>query len=80
MIPPEPHYVYSNRSYWYPQATVTDYATAQAAHHACRQDFDVVASGTPQGRRRRPGRSRPASARASCSSSTRSGRRAISRA
>ncbi|MBZ5560468.1 MAG: hypothetical protein LAO77_24705 [Acidobacteriia bacterium] len=24
----EPSYLYSNRSYWYPQATVTDYATA----------------------------------------------------
>ena len=27
-LQPEPRYIYSNRSYWYPQATVADYATA----------------------------------------------------
>ncbi|HSL22580.1 MAG TPA: M1 family aminopeptidase [Vicinamibacterales bacterium] len=25
---PEPRYIYSNRAYWYPQSSVTDYATA----------------------------------------------------
>ena len=29
MLPPEPRYLYSNRSYWYPQSIVTDYATAR---------------------------------------------------
>jgi Peptidase family M1 domain len=28
VIPPEPRILYTNRSYWYPQSTVTDYATA----------------------------------------------------
>ncbi|MBI1874580.1 MAG: hypothetical protein HYS05_11960 [Acidobacteria bacterium] len=28
VLPPEPSYIYSNRSYWYPQSPVTDYATA----------------------------------------------------
>ena len=27
-VPPEPHWLFSNRSYWYPQGQVTDYATA----------------------------------------------------
>ena len=30
---PERSFLYSNRSYWYPQATVTDYATASLRHH-----------------------------------------------
>ena len=29
VIAPEPSYLYSNRSYWYPQSTVSDYATAR---------------------------------------------------
>ena len=28
-IPLEPRYIYSNNSYWYPQSTVTDYASAR---------------------------------------------------
>lgn len=28
IVPPEPNFLYSNRSYWYAQSTVTDYATA----------------------------------------------------
>jgi hypothetical protein len=45
-IPPEPHWLFSNRSYWYPQAQVTDYATSNVrvtipATHA------AVASGVP---------------------------------
>src|SRR5262249_27237328 len=28
-VPIEPRFLYSNRTYWYPQSTVTDYATAK---------------------------------------------------
>ena len=42
----EPRYVYSNRSYWYPQSTVTDYATA-TLQLTVPADFNVVASGDP---------------------------------
>ena len=42
----EPRYVYSNRSYWYPQSTVTDYATA-TLQLTVPADFRVVASGDP---------------------------------
>jgi len=48
VIPPEAQWIYSNRSYWYPQSTVTDYATA-TVRLTVPDDFDVVASGTPQG-------------------------------
>jgi hypothetical protein len=44
----EPQWVYSNRSYWHPQSTVTDYATARI-RIIVPPDFDVVASGTPVG-------------------------------
>jgi len=44
----EPQWVYSNRSYWYPQNTVTDYATGRL-RIIVPADFDVVASGTPAG-------------------------------
>ena len=47
-MPLEAHYVYSNRSYWYPQATVTDFATAVLTI-VVPPEFDVVASGTPRG-------------------------------
>ena len=47
-IPAEPQYVYSNRSYWYPQSTVTDYATAHL-RVAVPPEFDVVATGMPAG-------------------------------
>ena len=40
----EPRYVYSNRSYWYPQSIVTDYATA-TLQLTVPADFSVVASG-----------------------------------
>ncbi len=48
IIPIEPRFLYSNRSYWYPQATVTDYATAKV-RITVPNDFDVVASGDPAG-------------------------------
>ncbi len=47
-IPVEPHYIYSNRSYWYPQSTVTDYATA-TLRVSVPPDLDVVATGTRTG-------------------------------
>jgi hypothetical protein len=47
-IPPEAQYTYSNRSYWYPQAPVTDYATAKMTL-TVPGDVDVVASGVQQG-------------------------------
>jgi hypothetical protein len=48
MTPAEPQWAYSNRSYWYPQGQVTDYATAKLTI-TVPGDLDVVASGTPQG-------------------------------
>jgi Peptidase family M1 domain len=48
VIPIEPQYVYSNRSYWYPQAQVTDYATAHL-RISVPAEFDVVATGTQAG-------------------------------
>jgi hypothetical protein len=41
---PERSFLYSNRSYWYPQATVTDYATA-SLRITVPQNVDCVASG-----------------------------------
>ena len=43
-IPLEPRYIYSNRSYWYPQGSVTDFATARM-RLTVPAEFDVVASG-----------------------------------
>ncbi|HEY7054936.1 MAG TPA: M1 family aminopeptidase, partial [Vicinamibacterales bacterium] len=45
VMPTEPKYVYSNRSYWYPQSTVTDYATAVLTV-VVPPEYDVVASGS----------------------------------
>ena len=45
-IPLEPHYIYSNRSYWYPQSVVTDYAPARL-RITVPTDFDVIATGAP---------------------------------
>jgi len=42
---PERSFLYSNRSYWYPQATVTDYATA-SLRITVPAAFECVASGT----------------------------------
>ncbi len=44
-IPPEPNYAYSNNSYWYPQSTVTDYATARI-RVSVPSDFQAVSTGT----------------------------------
>ena len=48
VIPPEPQWAYSNRSYWYPQAPVTDYATATMTL-TVPAEYSVVASGTAEG-------------------------------
>jgi hypothetical protein len=40
----EPRYIYSNRSYWYPQALNTDYATA-TMNLSVPEGWNVVASG-----------------------------------
>ncbi len=45
-IPLQPRYLYSNRSYWYPQATVTDYATA-TIRVSVPTDYDAIATGQP---------------------------------
>ena len=44
LIAPEPSYLYSNRSYWYPQSSVTDFATARL-RITVPQQYDCVASG-----------------------------------
>ncbi len=43
-IPPERHWVYSNGVYWYPQGTVSDYATA-TLRITLPDGFECVASG-----------------------------------
>jgi len=45
MIPPEPNYSYSVNSFWYPQSTVTDYATSRI-RVTVPQEFQAVSSGT----------------------------------
>lgn len=44
-VEPEPRFLYSNHVYWYPQAPVTDYATA-AIHLKVPSEYQVIASGT----------------------------------
>lgn len=46
MLQPQPSYIYSSRSYWYPQGTVSDYATA-TIRFTVPDDIDVVCSGAP---------------------------------
>jgi hypothetical protein len=43
-IPLEPRFIYSNNSFWYPQAAVSDYALS-TLRITVPQDLDVVASG-----------------------------------
>lgn len=47
-IPLQPRFLYSNRSYWYPQSTVTDYATARL-RITVPSEYDVIATGDPAG-------------------------------
>ena len=44
-ILPEPRYLYSNRTYWYPQSPITDFATASLRLTVPAQ-YQVVASGS----------------------------------
>jgi hypothetical protein len=44
-VDPEPRFLYSNHVYWYPQAPVSDYATA-AIHLKVPSEYQVIASGT----------------------------------
>jgi len=48
VLPIEPQYLYSNRSYWYPQGPVTGYATATMTL-TVPATYDVVASGAQRG-------------------------------
>ena len=43
-IPPEPNWLFSNRSQWYPQGQATDYATA-TIRFTVPGDYTTVASG-----------------------------------
>ena len=45
-LEPEPRFVYSNRSYWYPQSTVMGYATARI-RVTVPDEYTVIASGIP---------------------------------
>ena len=45
-VTPESKYLLSNRSYWYPQNPIGDYATA-SLRLTVPNDFRVVASGEP---------------------------------
>jgi hypothetical protein len=45
-MPPEPNWLFSNRSYWYPQGGVSDYATA-TVRMSVPPAYTAVASGTP---------------------------------
>jgi hypothetical protein len=47
-VPTEPHYLLSNRSYWYPQNPVPDYATATLRINV-PDGFTCLASGEPVG-------------------------------
>jgi hypothetical protein len=46
MIPGEPNWLFSNRSYWYPQGQVTDYATS-TVRVTVPAGFGAAATGTP---------------------------------
>ena len=47
-IPPEPRWTYSNRSYWYPQSTVPDFATSRL-RITVPEPLDVIATGVQSG-------------------------------
>ncbi|MEX2272295.1 MAG: M1 family aminopeptidase [Vicinamibacterales bacterium] len=48
VFPPDPRWIYSNRSYWYPQSTVPDFTTARL-RVTVPQPLDVVATGIQTG-------------------------------
>ena len=47
-IPPEPRYLYSHRSYWYPQSSVSDYAVGRLSI-SVGNEYDVIATGVADG-------------------------------
>ena len=80
-IPLEPRFVYSNRSYWYPQSTVTDYADGDAAHHRSgRVPTSSPAARPSVNRRHPPAQSSQDSVHARCTCSSPTDRYATSRA
>jgi hypothetical protein len=48
VIPPEPRWLYSNRSYWYPQSTVGEFATARL-RVTVPEPLEVIATGVQVG-------------------------------
>ena len=62
LMQPEPSFLYSNRSYWYPQAPVSDYATARHAHLGAgdASTASPAASSSPASRRAASPRKEPA--------------------
>ncbi len=48
ILDPEPRFMYSNRSLWYPQGAVTDFATA-SMRLSVPSEYQIVASGSPRG-------------------------------
>jgi hypothetical protein len=48
VIPPEPRLLYSHRAYWYPQSSVSDYATAKLSL-TLPAGYEAVATGAPVG-------------------------------
>lgn len=48
ILPPEPRYIYSNRTYWYPQSVVSDYATVRMKI-TVPEEYDVIATGRAVG-------------------------------
>jgi hypothetical protein len=48
VIPAEPRFLYSNRTYWYPQSLIADYATVRMKITVPEQ-YDVIATGLPVG-------------------------------
>jgi hypothetical protein len=48
VLPPEPRFIYSNRSYWYPQSVVSDYATVKMKI-TVPAEYDVIGTGQPVG-------------------------------
>lgn len=46
LVAAEPHWVFSNRNYWYPQGTVSDFATGHL-RLTVPTGYDVMASGDP---------------------------------
>ncbi|HVH55145.1 MAG TPA: M1 family aminopeptidase [Vicinamibacterales bacterium] len=48
VLPPEPRFIYSNRSYWYPQSIVSDYAPVKLKI-TVPAEYEVIATGLPVG-------------------------------